>query len=326
MSDLAVFAYDTPNLGDDIQSFAVEQLLGQQLAPVYRDYLRTHKSPVRLIANAWYLVPRRSRRSGKWFSRRPPFPPPPCVRPLYIGVSIGRRAEAWMLSEVGLRHLRRHAPIGCRDQHTLEKLTQRDVSAYFSGCPTLTFENRRHRRTGDVYLVDVDARRQRSGLLRRLTARPAKSQSFSHLIPDKVKRYARRLTHFTHLRDSPSERRQKVAELLEVYSTASLVITTRLHAALPCAALGTPCIFLHEADTRFTGYEFLKTYSKAEIDQVDWSGAHVEVPDVAPLKKQIRERILSWAENGSGKGVRHFQLQSSPGDVAPQGTRLPGED
>lgn len=45
--------------------------------------------------------------------------------------------------------------------------------------------------------------------------------------------------------------------LLRKYASASLVITSRLHCALPCLAMGTPCIFISEeslkSDGRFDG-------------------------------------------------------------------------
>ena len=45
-------------------------------------------------------------------------------------------------------------------------------------------------------------------------------------------------------------------EFLDNYKNASLVVTTRLHCALPCRSLGTDCIFMHKdikTDPRFKG-------------------------------------------------------------------------
>jgi hypothetical protein len=47
---------------------------------------------------------------------------------------------------------------------------------------------------------------------------------------------------------------QRALERLKLYSEASLVITSRLHCALPCVAFGTPVLFLHrnmKSDCRF---------------------------------------------------------------------------
>src|SRR5690606_10514170 len=40
-------------------------------------------------------------------------------------------------------------------------------------------------------------------------------------------------------------------ELLNKYSTAKLVITSRIHCALPCLALGTPVIYLNGFEKEF---------------------------------------------------------------------------
>src|SRR5690606_28318532 len=40
-------------------------------------------------------------------------------------------------------------------------------------------------------------------------------------------------------------------ELLRKYSTAKLVITSRIHCALPCLALGTPVIYLNGFEKEF---------------------------------------------------------------------------
>ena len=46
--------------------------------------------------------------------------------------------------------------------------------------------------------------------------------------------------------------------LLENYCKAKMIITTRLHCALPCISFGTDCIFIHKnyyVDGRFKGLE-----------------------------------------------------------------------
>ena len=49
---------------------------------------------------------------------------------------------------------------------------------------------------------------------------------------------------------------EEAEALLRRYATAELVITSRLHCALPCRAMGTPVIFVHPnyySDSRFDG-------------------------------------------------------------------------
>ena len=57
------------------------------------------------------------------------------------------------------------------------------------------------------------------------------------------------------------ERFKFAKQLLDKYSRAKLVISTRLHGALPCLALNTPIIFVNKKyDIRYPGlYELLNT-------------------------------------------------------------------
>lgn len=69
-------------------------------------------------------------------------------------------------------------------------------------------------------------------------------------------------THHNFNLKLPHFKRFKMAKnLLDKYARAKLVISTRLHAALPCLALNTPIIFVNKRfDIRFYGlYEFLNT-------------------------------------------------------------------
>jgi exopolysaccharide biosynthesis predicted pyruvyltransferase EpsI len=73
---------------------------------------------------------------------------------------------------------------------------------------------------------------------------------------------------------------QKAEALLEKYAQAKLVITSRLHCALPCIALGTPIIFIPKdiTDVRYSGY----------LDILDWyeMGGLVAGKTTLEVKKQ----------------------------------------
>ena len=57
------------------------------------------------------------------------------------------------------------------------------------------------------------------------------------------------------------ERFKYATKLLDKYARAKLVISTRIHGALPCLALKTPIIFVNKHyDNRYQGlYELLNT-------------------------------------------------------------------
>ena len=71
------------------------------------------------------------------------------------------------------------------------------------------------------------------------------------------------ITHITHAYNLESkshiERFKMAKNLLVRYSKAKLVVSTRIHAALPCLAINTPVIFINKKyDKRYPGiYELL---------------------------------------------------------------------
>ncbi len=290
---IATYAYKTTNIGDDFQAFAIEELLGKKTEKVYRDYSFRQKNEVALIANSWYMVKRPLSILEAKLRGRNIFPPPNCVNPLYIGISIGKNAKKYMLSNKGLEHLRRHQPIGCRDTDTLELLQKYGLQSYFSGCPTMTIPNRYGARGDKIYIVDIE-KESISNNRGRIAKYAGKCPNYSHLIPDEIKEKATWITHYTTLGDEQAARRKKVEELIETYATAGLVITTRLHVALPCAALNTPCILFHEPTSRFSGYEFLNIYNLSSDNKIEWDPSKIKIPDISHFQNEIKNRIAEW--------------------------------
>lgn len=105
-------------------------------------------------------------------------------------------------------------------------------------------------------------------------------KTYSPILDDELMVNAEYLTHTLLRTDyaNDSEIFTYARNLLNDYSTASLVITSRLHCALPCLAMGTPCIFVSEDhlknDGRFNGlYELLfSAYYSRKLRHIDPSG------------------------------------------------------
>jgi len=234
--------YNCHNLGDEIQTLAAMQFLPRVDYWVNRDAVSDFRpadpdEKVALITNGWF----------SWNARK--WPPPDCVIPLLISLCIcqSRRhpfhplASKEMTSKKSVEFFRKHEPVGCRDIATLELLNKFQVRAYFSGCLTLSFEEDLRARTDEICVVDpcVPFGRIRSWL-------PQTSRQ--HLQP---------ISHFTWIHDNISKKMQMAKSLLERYARARLVITSRLHCALPAMTMGTPALFIipkREA-ARFLGYE-----------------------------------------------------------------------
>jgi hypothetical protein len=111
---------------------------------------------------------------------------------------------------------------------TRDQFELRGVNAYFSGCLTLTFRRWISQRNDHICLVDPHCDEERL-----LASIPVPLQS-------KVVR----MSHTFDARGMDVDSRLMHArKLLECYQTAAVVVTSRLHCALPCLAFGTPVLF-----------------------------------------------------------------------------------
>jgi len=264
------------NLGDDIQTLAVERLLPRVDGYVSREALDQVREPAIVAMNGFFM------QSDHW-------PPADAVVPLFFAFHVAPGKRHVMLSPPGIDYLRRHAPIGCRDEGTVALLASHGIEAFYSRCVTLTFERReRAPADGKVFLV------------------AGTGMDFESIIPRSLRREAihvnqakLRLPHF-----SAGLRRQMAAELLAAYRDhARLVITTKIHCAMPCIAMGIPVVFLYDAAKRddyrvrlideLVGIHYVddsplkgRPLNPLRCGQIDWSPAPAEVE---PLKASIRQ-------------------------------------
>jgi len=222
----ASLKYDVSlNLGDQIQSLAVEQYLPSVDALYDRDTLKL-ASP-----NSKHIII-----MNGWFSHSPQkcFPPSDNIVPVFIGLHFSnKKTNKHFLSSHCLEYFKKYEPIGCRDRHTQGLLNQSGIDTFYSKCLTLTFPKREQAPTnGKVFLVDVE----------------------NIPIPKVLKKGSVKLSPEVNSIFVEEVKRQMARELLDIYKhEARLVITTRLHCALPCLAMGIPVIFFgDENDKRFS--------------------------------------------------------------------------
>lgn len=125
-------------------------------------------------------------------------------------------------------------PIGCRDLYTQAKLTQAGIETYFSGCLTLTFPENKTRRDGGIVYTDYIPDEWI----------PAGATFSEHI-------------NYEYEKLSLQQHLDIAQDRLELYRNAELVITGRLHALLPCIAMGTPVVFCRDvwSPERLSGYE-----------------------------------------------------------------------
>lgn len=184
------------------------------------------------------------------------WPPADPIIPLLVSIHISPDrpvTNAWF-HPASRDYLRRFGPVGARDTDTLAMLREHDIPAYFSGCLTLTLK-RNGQAAREDYVCAVDVGQQVLIHLRRHTDRPV--IPVTHWVPPYLE----------------SKDTYVLAEmLLDLYQRAHCVVTSRLHVALPCLALQTPVLLLHETDdsSRFSGLNELIRHCLAR-DYLDGS-------------------------------------------------------
>ena len=274
---LASFRYScSGNIGDEIQTLAARTLLPRIGHYLDRDHLNKVAGPEKFVT----LM-------NGWFSHYPEdWPPSEFVLPVFTGFHMTPRAAAVYLKSAD--YFKRFQPIGCRDDGTRDLMLGAGVDAHTSYCVTLTFERRARPPAVDkTFLVDTDGVR----------------------IPRAIRRSAMHLSHKVNDVHRHETKLQMAAELLEAYRTqAARVVTTKLHCALPCIAMGIPVIFFGDPrDYRVSIvqalglpiYDIAKHSRRNPFSrlgwEVDWKPEPVDVSEIRDaLRSEVNEKIARY--------------------------------
>jgi hypothetical protein len=268
------------NIGDVLQGMVAKAFLPSDAMVADREALADieKSEPALLLANGWYMHS---------FEK---FPPPENVTPVYLSVHI---AESKLLTNKKVRaHFKKHAPIGCRDKKTLKLFLGWGIPAYYSSCLTITTTRRaeiNNTGKGEVLLVD----------------------NVDHPIPNDVKIKLEKLlgTPLVRISHDPPDvsgtneeymqRSEKhMNSLLERYCKAALVITTKIHCALPCLGMGANVMLIHPNpnDPRLaTVAEFIGIMSYKDV----LAAKNIAKPKVNQEALNKRKEFLSTIVNKS---------------------------
>ena len=277
----------THNLGDYIQILACMELLGSiNLKPsvfVDRDTelanmpaLEADDDRLLLPLNGWFKL---------LVGDDPQWPPHETIIPVFFGFHVRPHGCPALLERRSLDYMKSHEPIGCRDPFTMHLLQDKGISAYLTNCLSLTFPIRPPEQTGDIVIVA-------SG-----------NQEILELIPPEFRRGQIYINHHQKL-ESFDAYMAGARSLINLYRTrARLVITTFLHCALPCIAMGIPVVvfypnhreqFWKASDReRFSGLKMLAPiYEFEEAHRANWNPTRVDVePQKIAMTHDFRTRI-----------------------------------
>lgn len=250
------------NIGDWAQIFAVEYLY-KYMNVNYDNVIRIKISELNSYDGEYVILPINYPFYGYYNLS-------PKIIPVYLGISLIHKSAS-----KGLK-MENFQPIGCRDYHTWKELTECGLNAYVAGCLTIALPKRdKNPEQGKTFIVDV-------------------SDKVYEKIPFEIKSSAEKLSHIYYLNECKGE--SGAREVYKRYEKeASLVITSRIHCAQPCLAMGIPVIFICETYSfRYDVIrQYIPVYDLNTMDQINWEPivpnleAHKEI-----LLNNAMERVL----------------------------------
>lgn len=219
---------DIENIGDDVQTYVAEKYLPRIDYIIDRDnvtsFIPNEKQYVATIMNAW------------WMNKKFNWPPSPYIYPKMISMHFSHYDTVYHIDQrhittgYGKQYIKKYEPIGCRDSYTNNLLNENGIKSYFSGCMTLTL-NKFEGIEKEDYILLVDVKDEICEKIKTLTNKEIKRITNN-----------RKREEYSNL--DWNTRRGYVEDYLKLIQKASLVITPRLHAALPSLALQTPVLLI----------------------------------------------------------------------------------
>ena len=284
-----IFDYDFSNIftnyniGDGIQSLAVKnfkKIYFPETSEIIldRENISTYEGdPILLIMQGYFT-------HTKYFLPRAP------ITPIWVGTHFNLFAKTFLKEFVqNYPDYFNGVNVGCRDISTRDFLESIGVKSYLSRCLTLTFPLRKKQMDERVFIVDV----------------PSKLHKY---IPEKIRRNAiinkqRAVPYKTY---SSFEKRLEISQqTLDLYrDNASLVITTALHCASPCLAMGIPVIFIDvgKESARFSSLDnIIPIYSKEDLENKRIDFNNVPIPNIENLKELIFSNLSLTILQGMGQ-------------------------
>ena len=257
------------NLGDNIQSIALDSIYEQlgitedSISYIKRDYAHEYcGEPVSVVLFSELTKERVARRLN-------------VAKSVYIkgliSIVFNDDLEACLKAFPSFYDvLKSLEPIGARDETSKNNLTKHGFESYLSGCFTLCFPKRERTPSKEkVFFVDT----------------PKELEPF---IPERLRECCEYLSHATHILKYPvdieeNSRLNSLARtLLNRYKEeATLVVTGRLHAAIPCIAMGIPVILaVRNLDFRFGWVEkYIRPFQYGEYNMIDWKPSIVDIEE-----------------------------------------------
>lgn len=269
---LSISTEEQVNIGDYIQALASSQFLPKIDGFIQREKLKDYdEEEAKVIMNGWYM-----HHPEQW-------PPSSKINPLFVAVHFNTLAKEVLFAPQSIEYLKSYSPIGCRDTYTRDLLCQRGVEAYFSGCMTLTlgYNYKSLDKEDKCYFVDpyfvtnwnfntiiknicylilnwkpiciISSKypEEKKGIRKKMILTTFYREYSRYFTKDTLINAEYICQQNKYYKDhfhSDEERLEEAERLVKKYAKAKLVVTSRIHCALPCLGLETPVIYIEDGN------------------------------------------------------------------------------
>lgn len=245
------------NIGDAMQILAIRNLYRYMRIPI-EEIIVIHVSELNTYQGELIILPINFPMYGYYDLSKD-------IVPVYLGISVMSNTVA-----KGLR-LKSREPIGCRDIHSFKELQRTGINCYYAGCMTLTLPHKDSVIIGNkVLFVDVP-------------------DSIKVYIP---KEYSMCCEFSSHIVYETSHPEEIAKERYQYYcNNAKLIITSRLHCALPAIAAGIPTIFVcdHISFRYAVLASLIPIYTPDQFACIDWHPKPLEC-------ENIKQTMIDYAK------------------------------
>ena len=275
------------NMGDTLQ-FMVIDYLYDQAAISREDVLKIQVSDLRDYQGEKLILPLNWSLFNPYYMEDDRIALSENIIPVFLGMTIESMfCKDEYFNEYNISYLKRFEPIGCRDESTALILGKYHISAYINGCMSAVLPKRTESEgQNKVFFVDV----------------PREVQKY---IPEELYQNYEMLTQQKYYEcEIPAETifDDVKKQYYKFASEARLIVTSRLHVASPCMAMGIPIIFTkNQIDKRFGWLDqYLPIYDKSTYSKIDWHPISVEYEnDKALIRENAIGRIKAKYEEYS---------------------------
>lgn len=292
---LSVPNINTINLGDYIQTFATQNAIKKDYPDAEflfndRDSLSDYDKEQALCI------------MQGWFSHQCLFMPNNNILPVFVGTHITPQSQNHLKRFLSYNPSYFHnKEIGCRDKQTCNFFHSLGLKSYFSRCLTLTFPKRESSSLqNEIFIVNI-------------------SKEYHQYIPNEIVKNAKFVNQKIVKNESSPDNLDsscvmyyKLAQdLLRMYkNNAKLVITSAIHCAMPCLAMGIPVVLIdfEKNNSRFDVLDgILHIYNKEDLinKKIDFNPHPVDIED---LKKDILQNLYLSIEKARGRPVDENEL------------------